>query len=106
MTRKNFSKGIDSILGNRHEIKEDTSHHQNTKSTAVIDEPEVQAKEEITTRTTIYLNPDVYEQIKAIAYWDRRSVTSIIQESLATFVESKGTKYVNEAVKKYTESQR
>ncbi|MGK5593759.1 MAG: hypothetical protein ACSNEK_00175 [Parachlamydiaceae bacterium] len=87
MTKKNFSKGIHAILGD----DEDS-----------IRKPKASIKNDDTSsRTTIFLDTATHETLKAIAYWERRSLTSVIKESLQAYIENKGTKYIEEAEKSY-----
>lgn len=95
MSRKNFAKGIDAILGDSEEASKTYSEISSFKGN----------KKEKFLRTSLYVDIETYEQLKALAYWDRRSLTSLVNEAFALYVESKGKKYVSDAVKKYAESQ-
>ena len=97
MSRKSFSNGIDAILGDTQKSDEHVNgerrHEKNSQ------------KHPTVTRTSIFLEVDSYEQIKAIAFWERRPITSVIQEALDALIHSKGEKYVKDAVKAYVNSQ-
>lgn len=82
MTKKSFSGGLNSLLG-------DTKQAEPVPVTA---EPKA-AKKEITktsqigtkekeTRATFIVNEDLLEKLKAVAYWDRVLIKDIINQAL------------------------
>jgi hypothetical protein len=44
------------------------------------------------TRATFILRNDYLEKIKALAYWDRKSVKGVIDEALAAYLKGKKIK--------------
>jgi len=69
MAKKNFSSGIDSLFTS-------PNLEQEKKQEAVSHENEVEQ-----TRTTLIVNIDTYEKIKAIAYWERKQIKDIVEKS-------------------------
>jgi hypothetical protein len=69
MAKKNFSGGIDSLFTS-------PKSEEEKKPDAVSDENEVEQ-----TRTTLIVNIDTYEKIKAIAYWERKAIKDIVEKS-------------------------
>ncbi|MDX9694321.1 MAG: hypothetical protein RBT49_00865 [Bacteroidales bacterium] len=69
MAKKNFTGGIDSIFQNSKAVSklEITEKHENNDYSY--------------TRTTIIVNNDTYEKIKAIAYWERKPIKEIIEKA-------------------------
>ena len=81
MAKKNFSGGLNSLLGD-----------SQTAETAPVAEPK-SLKKEITktsqigtkekeTRATFIVNEDLLEKMKALAYWDRVLIKDIINQAL------------------------
>ncbi|MFI5343134.1 MAG: hypothetical protein ACHQUC_02825 [Chlamydiales bacterium] len=99
MSKKSFAKGIDSILGQEENEENASSISKKIES---FTEPQ---DDLIHVRTTIFINEPLYEKIKAIAYWERRTLKSLVDEALSSYVQAKGSKYVNDVTKKYLESQ-
>lgn len=67
MAKKNFSGGIDSLF--------QKNDHETKKQAGEINKLE----DSESTRTTIIVNVATYEKIKAIAYWERKSIKDIIE---------------------------
>lgn len=72
MSKKSFKGGIDNILGLEQEHpKNEKQKTNNNKSLS----------------THLVITSDKLHKIKAIAYWDRRTLKSIIDESLSLYIE-------------------
>ncbi|MDX9695246.1 MAG: hypothetical protein RBT49_05600 [Bacteroidales bacterium] len=69
MSKKNFSGGIDSLFQN-----------SKIESNITIEE-KIEDKTSSYSRTTIIVNNETYEKVKAIAYWQRKSVKDIIERA-------------------------
>ena len=65
MVRKNFSGGLNSLLGE-----------------AQITEHEAEQEKIKEVRTTIYLPQELADKIKCLAYWDRITIKEIVTSSL------------------------
>jgi hypothetical protein len=85
MAKKNFSGGLNSLLG-------DTKAPQPPKGEQAPAVAEPKAKREITktshigmkekeTRATFIVNDDLLDKMKAIAYWERTLIKDIINQS-------------------------
>jgi hypothetical protein len=85
MAKKNFSGGLNSLLG-------DTKETQKPKAEEAPAVAEPKAKKEITktsqigtkakeTRATFIVNEDLLEKMKSIAYWDRVLIKDIINQA-------------------------
>jgi ribosomal protein S25 len=83
MSKKNFTGGLNSLLGNQPakpkrgrpvtQIKEITKSSQ-------------EGTKENETRATFIINEELLEKLKAIAYWDRVLIKDVINTSLAETV--------------------
>ena len=82
MAKKNFSGGLESLLGNTNQAE----------AAPAVAEPKA-AKKEITktsqigtkekeTRATFIVNEDLLEKMKSLAYWDRVLIKDIINQAL------------------------
>jgi len=78
MSKKNFSGGLNSLLGNK--PQEETEISTTEVATKVwndnLDE----------TRTTFIINKSILEKIKAIAYWDRLLIKDVMNTALENYI--------------------
>jgi hypothetical protein len=84
MSKKNFTGGLNSLLG-------DTSKGDNPvgakvgrpkTSTKVISKSSQEGTKENETRATFIVREDLLEKLKAIAYWDRVLIKEVINPAL------------------------
>ena len=87
MSKKNFTGGLNSLLGDQEDRpkrgRPKTQNKEITKSSQEGTKP----KE---TRATFIVNEELLEKIKTIAYWDRELIKEVIEEAL----EDRVKKYV------------
>lgn len=87
MSKKNFTGGLNSLLGDQPDkatvAKPKTSTRETTKTSQ-------EGTKENETRATFIVNEDVLEKLKAIAYWER----ILIKDIANTAFEETITKYV------------
>ena len=91
MSKKNFSGGLNSLLGDKTESKKATDNK------APVGRPKKQFKEitkssqegtkENETRATFIVNEDLLEKVKAVAYWDRVLIKDVLNKALEEIVE-------------------
>lgn len=86
MSKKNFSGGLSSLLG----------ESSITVAPEVIEKPKKEIKKtsqegtkENETRATFIVNEDLLEKIKAVAYWERLLLKDVINTSIEDYI----TKY-------------
>jgi len=110
MSKKNFSGGLNSLLGDnlppkKKELTKETAKEfleeltKATKDKAKVGRPKTQFKEitkssqegtkENETRATFIINEELLDKLKAIAYWDR----ILIKDVMNTALEEAVTKY-------------
>jgi hypothetical protein len=86
MNKKNFSGGLNSLLGEQPEKKKvgrpTTQFKEVTKSSQ-------EGTKEGETRATFIVNEELLDKLKAVAYWDRLRIKDVINQALADAV----TKY-------------
>ena len=82
MSKKNFSQGLNSLLGENQEI---ASEKENMPTK--IAKNNLKKEDEI--RATFIINEKLLEKLKAIAYWERLKIKDVVNNALV------------EAVKKY-----
>ncbi|MCD8406246.1 hypothetical protein [Tenacibaculum finnmarkense] len=78
MSKKNFTGGLNSLLGDSEKRKvgrPKTSTKEITKSSQ-------KGTKEKETRATFIVNEDLLEKLKAIAYWDRKLIKDIVNNAL------------------------
>ncbi len=92
MAKKNFSGGIDSLFqGSQKDVKgEDKMPKENKRSEC--------------SRTTLIVNTGSYEKIRAVAYWERKSIKDIIEKGFNLTLIQYSTEELKEMVEHYRKS--
>ncbi len=85
MAKKEFSQGIDAILGNTTSVQE-------------IQSPK---KKRSTARTTIIMDAGETEKLKALAFWERRSMREIAEEAFKQYFDKKDESHIAKALDCY-----
>lgn len=89
MSKKNFTGGLSSLLGDQSAKakrgRPKTVFKETTKSSQ-------EGTKENETRATFIVGEDLLEKLKAIAYWDRKLIKEVINSALQEAVD----KYENE----------
>lgn len=78
MSKKNFTGGLNSLLGDNEKPKRGrpkTSTREITKSSQ-------EGTKEKETRATFIVNEDLLDKLKAIAYWDRKLIKEVVDTAL------------------------
>jgi len=90
MSKKNFTGGLNSLLGDNDKPKRGrpkTSTREITKSSQ-------EGTKEKETRATFIVNEELLEKLKAIAYWDRKLIKEVVdtalQEAVAKYEKKNG----------------
>jgi len=86
MSKKNFTGGLSSLLG---EQPETPKRGRPKTSTKEITKTSQEGTKENETRATFIVNEELLDKLKAIAYWDR----VLIKEVVATALEDAVAKY-------------
>lgn len=92
MSKKNFTGGLSSLLGEQPEKRKKgrpaTQKREITKSSQ-------EGTKENETRATFILNEELLEKLKAIAYWDRVLIKDVVngalQEAVGKYEKKHGT---------------
>lgn len=86
MSKKNFSGGINSLLGPETEApkvgRPATQSKQITKTSQ-------EGTKENETRATFIVNEQLLDKLKAIAYWDRVLIKDVIDEAIRDVIEKR-----------------
>jgi len=93
MSKKNFSKGLGSLLGETNNGPiEESIEQEEVKPKAKVGRPVTQTKEvtkssqegtkENETRATFIVNEDLLDKLKAIAYWERTLIKEVVNNAL------------------------
>lgn len=91
MSKKNFSGGLNSLLGDQPKKSKAGRPVTQTKE---ITKSSQEGTKENETRATFIVKEDLLEKLKAIAYWDRVLIKDVINTALEETVakhEKKGT---------------
>lgn len=83
MSKKNFTGGLDSLLGDQ---KKETRGRPKT-STREVTKSSQEGTKEKETRATFIVNEDLLEKVKAVAYWERKLIKEVIDTALQEFVD-------------------
>lgn len=76
MSKKNFSGGINSLLGDNKK----TSTKKNSKSSK-------EGTKDNETRATFIVKEDSLEKLKALAYWERKLIKDVVDEALRDYLD-------------------
>lgn len=80
MSKKNFTGGLNSLLGDQ---PDNPKRGRPVTQTKEITKSSQEGTKENETRATFIINEDLLEKLKAIAYWDRVLIKDVINTSLA-----------------------
>ncbi len=91
MSKKNFTGGLDSLLG---EQPQRPKRGRPATSTREITKSSQEGTKEGETRATFIVKEELLEKLKAIAYWDRKLikevVTSALEDAVAKYEKKNG----------------
>ena len=91
MSKKNFTGGLNSLLGDQPETPKRGRPVTQTKE---ITKSSQEGTKENETRATFIINEELLEKLKAIAYWDRVLIKDVIntalQETVAKYEKKSG----------------
>lgn len=79
MSKKNFSGGLDSLLGEQ-PVKPKLGRP--VTQTKEVTKSSQQGTKENETRATFIVNEELLEKLKAIAYWDRALIKDVVNTAL------------------------
>lgn len=79
MSKKNFTGGLGSLLG---EMPEKTKRGRPKTQNKIVTKSSQEGTKENETRATFIINEELLEKLKAIAYWDRVLIKEVINTSL------------------------
>ena len=89
MSKKSFTGGLSTVLGDRPETaKRGRPVTQNKKITKSSQE----GTKENETRATFIVNEELLDKIKAVSYWDRVLVKDVLNTALQEYLEKKNPK--------------
>ena len=93
MSKKNFTGGLSSLLGDQTKSKTPKRGRPVTQ-TKVITKSSQEGTKENETRATFIVNEELLDKLKAIAYWDRVLIKDVInnalQETVAKYEKKSG----------------
>jgi hypothetical protein len=79
MSKKNFTGGLSSLLGDQPEKPKKGRPVTQTKE---ITKSSQEGTKENETRATFIVNEELLEKLKAVAYWERRMIKEVIASAL------------------------
>jgi len=92
MSKKNFTGGLNSLLG---EQTEKPKRGRPVTQTKEITKSSQEGTKENETRATFIVNEDLLEKVKAIAYWERllfkEVINTALEETVAKYEKKSGT---------------
>jgi hypothetical protein len=92
MTKKNFTGGLNSLLG---EQADKPKRGRPVTSTREITKSSQEGTKENETRATFIINEELLDKLKAIAYWDRSLIKDVMNtalgEAVAKYEKKNGT---------------
>jgi len=79
MSKKNFTGGLSSLLGDQ---EEKPKRGRPVTQTKEITKSSQEGTKENETRATFILNEELLEKLKAIAYWERALIKDVVNNAL------------------------
>jgi len=79
MSKKNFTGGLNSLLG---DLPEKPKKGRPVTQTKEITKSSQEGTKENETRATFIVNEELLEKLKAVAYWERRMIKEVIASAL------------------------
>ena len=83
MSKKNFTGGLSSLLGNQ---PEKPKRGRPVTQTKEITKSSQEGTKENETRATFIINEELLDKLKAIAYWDRKLIKEVVDTALQDIV--------------------
>ena len=83
MSKKNFTGGLSSLLGDQPEKPKKGRPVTQTKE---ITKSSQEGTKENETRATFIINEELLDKLKAIAYWDRKLIKEVVDTALQDIV--------------------
>ena len=83
MTKKNFTGGLNSLLGDQ---PDKVKRGRPVTQTNEITKSSQEGTKENETRATFIINEELLEKLKAIAYWDRVLIKDVINTALQEII--------------------
>ena len=84
MSKKNFTGGLNSLLGDQPEKPKRGRPATQTKEITKSSQEGTKEKE---TRATFIVNEELLDKLKAIAYWDRKLIKEVVDTALLDIVD-------------------
>lgn len=102
MVKKSFAEGIDVYFGESSQKKPNLKKKK-AEVKKIKENPPIDIKEEspVVKRTTMFIEVDLLEKIKALAYWERTSIKGIVENAIKESLEKRGSQYINKAISNY-----
>ena len=98
MSKKNFTGGLNSLLGEKPKTKKKMNITEKKVGRPVTQFKEItktsqEGTKENETRATFIVNEDLLEKLKAIAYWDRLLIKDVINSAFEETISKHEKKY-------------
>jgi hypothetical protein len=87
MSKKNFSGGLSTLLGENVEVPSKPKRGRPKTSTREITKSSQEGTKENETRATFIVNEELLDKLKAIAYWDRLTIKEVVNTALQDAVD-------------------
>lgn len=91
MSKKNFTGGLNSLLGDQPD-KPKRGRPQTATAQREITKSSQEGTKEGETRATFILQEELLDKLKAVAYWDRVLVKDVLNTALQEYVEKRKPK--------------
>ena len=86
MSKKNFTGGLNSLLGDQ---PEKPKRGRPVTQTKEITKSSQEGTKENETRATFIINEELLDRLKAIAYWDRVLIKDVVNTALQEYVDKR-----------------
>jgi hypothetical protein len=86
MSKKNFTGGLNSLLGDQPKTPKVGRPKTSTRK---LNSSSQEGTKENETRATFIINEEILDKLKAIAYWDRKLIKEVVNTALQEYLDKK-----------------
>ena len=105
MTKKNFSGGINSLLGEDKKEQPEEEKAPEKKAQPVSRKEITKTTQEGTyegdVRATFIIKENKLELLKALAYWERKKIKDLLDESIDSLLKTKDPEHLKKVIEEY-----
>ena len=104
--QKIWSKRLNALIPEKNSEPIQSPMVVKSQKTVLLQQEKPKVVKSTTTVTTFRVNTEKLNQIKALAYWDRKKIQDVFDEALELYLKEVGEKNLDTAVEAFEKSQK